>query len=91
MESAASCNTIQVEPLETMAVLRSRRATLENLGNAPAVETHTPKPVVPSTPTKPTGVEYDVLGHLKRLPTRLSIYDTLQLSQCNIPGFGANG
>ncbi|KAL5988722.1 hypothetical protein ACLOJK_026823 [Asimina triloba] len=81
MESAASCNTIRAEPLETMTVLRSGRATPVNLGKAPAVETHTLKSVVPSAPTKPAGVEYDVLGHLKRLPAKLSIYDALQLSQ----------
>ncbi|KAL6002651.1 hypothetical protein ACLOJK_022870 [Asimina triloba] len=35
--------------------------------------------VVPSTSTKPAGVQYDILGHLKRLSARASIYDALQL------------
>ena len=94
-EMDVSCNMVSITPVdggtsESLAVLRSGKATAEEKGKGPAKPNDNkgdPKP--PPPPNKlneemkklPKPVEYDVIAHLRRIPARLSIYEARQLSK----------
>ena len=90
-----SCNMVNITPVEgetseSLAVLRSGKATAEEKGKEVAGPDNSGNNPVPSpSPNKPDEegrksqkpLEYDVIAHLRRIPARLSIYEALQLSK----------